>query len=137
MADSFSATAPVSQINTWVNLYIKNNLGVEDVLVEYSSISPYFEEDRINLLLKLGQYGVPIKTELASLAGLNPAKCRSMEYIEEKLGLAKSKWVAPLVSSNIQSGVTDNGDGSEGRPESEEPLSDSGEATKDGEKNKK
>ena len=137
MADSFSAMAPVTQINTWINLYIKHNLGVESVIVEFSDVSKYFEEDRINLLLKLGQYGVPIKSELASLAGLNPAKCRSMEYIEEKLGLAKNKWIAPLVSSNIQSGLSENGDGSEGRPESDEPLSDEGEATKDGDKNKK
>ena len=137
MADSFSAMAPVAQINTWINLYIKHNLKVESVIVEFSDVSRYFEEDRINLLLKLGQYGVPIKTELASLAGLNPAKCRSMEYIEEKLGLAKNKWIAPLVSSNIQSGLSENGDGSEGRPESDGPLSDEGEATKDGDKNKK
>ena len=137
MADSFSAMAPVTQINTWINLYIQHNLGVESVLVEFSDVSKYFEEDRINLLLKLGQYGVPIKTELASLAGLNPAKCRSMEYIEEKLGLAKARWIAPLVSSNIQSGVTENGDGSEGRAKSDEPLSDEGEATRDGDKNKK
>ena len=137
MADSFSAMAPVTQINTWINLYIKHNLGVETVIVEFSDVSKYFEEDRINLLLKLGQYGVPIKSELASLAGLNPAKCRSMEYIEEKLGLAKEKWIAPLVSSNIQSGTTENGDGSDGRPTSDGPLSDEGEATKDGDKNKK
>jgi hypothetical protein len=137
MADSFSAMAPVTQINTWINLYIKHNLGVESVIVEFSDVSEYFKPDRIDLLLKLGQYGVPIKSELASLAGLNPAKCRSMEYIEEKLGLAKSKWIAPLVSSNIQSGLTENGDGSDGRPESDGPLSDEGEATKDGDKNKK
>jgi hypothetical protein len=137
MADSFSAMAPITQINAWYNLYVKNNLGIEDVLVEYSSISPYFEEDRINLLLKLSQYGVPVKSELASLAGLNPAKCRSMEYIEEKLGLAKSKWSSPLVSSNTQSGNTENGDGSEGRPESDAPLSDEGENTKDSGKNDK
>lgn len=137
MANSFSAMAPVTQINTWINLYIKHNLGVETVIVEFSDVSAYFEQDRIDLLLKLGQYGVPIKSELASLAGLNPAKCRSMEYIEEKLGLAKSKWIAPLVSSNIQSGLTENGDGSDGRPESDGPLSDEGEATKDGDKNKK
>ena len=60
-----------------------------------------------------------------------------MEYIEEKLGLAKNKWIAPLVCSNIQSGLSENGDGSEGRPESDGPLSDEGEATKDGDKNKK
>lgn len=137
MADSFSAMAPVTQINTWINLYIKHNLGVENVIVEFSDVSKYFEEDRINLLLKLGQYGVPVKAELASLAGLNPAKCRSMEYIEEKLGLAKNKWIAPLVSSNIQSGMTENGDGSEGRAKSDEPLSDEGEATRDGDKNAK
>lgn len=137
MADSFSAMAPVTQINTWINLYLKHNLGVESVIIEFSDVSKYFEEDRINLLLKLGQYGVPVKSELASLAGLNPAKCRSMEYIEEKLGLAKNKWIAPLVSSNIQSGLSENGDGSEGRPESDGPLSDEGEATKDGDKNKK
>lgn len=132
MADSFSAMAPITQINAWVNLYIKNNLGVEDVLVEYSSISTYFEEDRINLLLKLSQYGVPIKSELASLAGLNPAKCRSMEYIEEKLGLGKNKWISPLVSSNTQSGVTENGDGSEGAPQKDDgDLSDEGQSTRD------
>ena len=137
MADSFSAMAPVTQINTWINLYIKQNLNVEDVIVEFSDVSKYFEEDRINLLLKLGQYGVPVKNELASLAGLNPAKCRSMEYIEEKLGISKSKWVAPLVSSNTQSGMSENGDGSEGRPLKDEPLSDEGEATRDGSKNDK
>lgn len=137
MADSFSAMAPITQINTWINLFIKLNLGVEDVIVEFSDISRYFEEDRINLLLKMGQYGVPVKSELASLLGLNPAKCRSLEYIEEKLGLAKIKWISPLVSSNTQSGVTENGDGSEGRPVSDEPLSDEGEKTKDSRKNDK
>lgn len=137
MADSFSAMAPVTQINAWVNLYIKNNLGIEDVLVEYSSVSQYFKEDRINLLLKLSQYGVPVKSELASLAGLNPAKCRSMEFIEEKLGLARDKWNAPLMSSNTQGNDVENGDGSDGRPTSDGPLSDEGENTKDGDKNKK
>lgn len=132
MADSFSAMAPVTQINTWVNLYIKNNLGIDDVLVEYSSVSQYFEEDRINLLLKLAQYGVPIKSELASLAGLNPAKARSMEYIEEKLGLAKNKWSTPLVSSNTQSGLTEHGDGSDGAPTKDAgDLTDEGESSRD------
>ena len=138
MADSFSAMAPVTQINTWINLYIKQNLNVEDVIVEFSDVSKYFEEDRINLLLKLGQYGVPVKNELASLAGLNPAKCRSMEYIEEKLGISKSKWVAPLVSSSVQSGMTKNSDGNEGAPKKDDgDLSDEGEASRDKDTNQK
>ncbi len=132
LAESMSAMAPVNQINAWINLYIKNNLGVEDVIVEFSDVSKYFEKDRIEQLLKLGQYGMPVKSELASLAGLNPVKARSMEYIEEKLGLAKTVWIAPLVSSNTQSGIGDNGDGSEGAPTKDGgDLSDEGQSTRD------
>ena len=132
LAESMSAMAPVNQINAWINLYIKNNLGVEDVIVEFSDVSKYFEKDRIEQLLKLGQYGMPVKSELASLAGLNPVKARSMEYIEEKLGLAKTVWIAPLVSSNTQSGIGENGDGSEGAPTKDSgDLSDEGQSTRD------
>lgn len=136
LADSMSAMAPVKQINTWVNLYVRNNLKIEDVIVEYSDVSKYFEEDRLNLLLKIAQYGVPVKQELASLVGLNSAKCRSMEFLEEKLGLSKAVWINPLVSSNTQSGISENGDGSEGRPIKDSgDLSDEGESTRDSNKN--
>lgn len=136
MADSMSATAPVTQINTWVNLYIKNNLKIEDVLVEYSDVSPYFEDDKIKVLKEAATYGVPVKMQLASLLGLNPVKCLGMEYLEEKLGLSVTKWTKPLVSSNTQSGSAV--DGSNGRPEIDEgDLSTEGEATRDGNKNEK
>lgn len=137
MAESMTAMAVVSQFNVWVNFYIKNNLGVEDVIVEFSDVSKYFKDDKIDQLLKLGQYGLPVKMQMASLLGISPAQCRSLEYLEDKLGLARTKWVAPLVSSNVQSGLSENGDGSNGRPTSDEPLSDEGQATRDGEKNAK
>ena len=105
--------------------------------VEYDSTSPYFVSDRIEQLLKAAQYGLPVKLELSSLIGTNPVKERGMSYMENILGLTTTSWHMPLVSSNTQSGLTENGDGSEGRPESDEPLSDEGENTKDGEKNKK
>jgi hypothetical protein len=55
-----------------------------------------------------------------------------MEYIEEKLGLAKTVWIAPLVSSNTQSGIGENGDGSEGAPTKDGgDLSDEGQSTRD------
>lgn len=137
MAESMTAMAVVSQFNVWVNFYIKNNLGVEDVIVEFSDVSKYFKDDKIDQLLKLGQYGLPVKMQMASLLGISPAQCRSLEYLEDKLGLARTKWVAPLVSSNVQSGLSENGDGSDGRLTSDEPLSDEGQATRDGEKNAK
>lgn len=136
-SESMTAMSIVAQFNVWVNFYIKNNLNIEDVIVEFSDVSKYFKDDKIDQLLKLGQYGLPVKMQMASLLGINPAQCRSLEYLEDKLGLARTKWVAPLVSSNVQSGLSENGDGSDGRPTSDGPLSDEGQATRDGEKNVK
>ena len=134
--DSMDAMAPVEQINAWVNLWILNHLGETGMIVEYSNISPYFIDDRVDQLLKVAQYSVPCKLELASLINANPVKERGMSYLEKALGLGTQSWNNPLVSSNTQSG-NGNDDGSGGRPKSEDPLSDEGEATRDGEKNDK
>lgn len=135
--DCMDAMAPVEQLNAWMNLWILNHLGETSMVVEFSDVSPYFVNDRIDTLLKAGQYGVPVKLELASLLNANPMKERGMSFMENALGLAMTSWNKPLVSSNVQSGMTENGDGSEGRPESDEPLSDEGENTKDKNKNAK
>lgn len=135
--DSMDAMAPVEQINAWINLWIKNHLGETGMIVEYSDISPYFIDDKIDKLLKVAQYSVPCKLELASLINANPVKERGMSYLEKALGIGVNSWNNPLVSSNTQSGDGENGDGSDGRPISDEPLTDEGENTRDGEKNDK
>lgn len=130
--DCMDAMAPVEQINAWVNLWIKNHLGETGMIVEYSDVSPYFVDDKVDKLLKVAQYGVPVKLELASLLNANPVKERGMSYMENLLGLGTTAWNSPLVSSNVQSGGA-NGDGSEGRAKIENPgdLTDEGEATRD------
>ena len=136
--DCMDAMAPVEQINAWINLWIRNHLGETGMVVEFNNTSPYFVTDRIDQLLKVAQYGVPVKLELASLLNANPVKERGMAYMEEALGLSNTSWNKPLVSSNVQSGNLENGDGSEGRTtKDDEPLTDEGEDTRDGEKNKK
>lgn len=131
--DSMDAMAPVTQINSWVNLWIKNHIGETGMIVEFSDVSPYFIDDRIDKLLKLGQYGLPVKLELASLANTDPVKERGMSFMEKVLGLGATDWNKPLVSSNVQSGNTDNGGGSDGRAAIENPedLTDEGENTRD------
>ena len=133
--DSMDAMAPVEQINAWINLHIRNHIGDTGMIVEYSDVSPYFIDDKVDKLLKVAQYSVPCKIELASLINANPVKERGMSYLEQALGIGINSWNNPLVSSNTQSGLPENGDGSDGRPQSEEPLTAEGEATKDGEKN--
>lgn len=137
--DSMDAMAVIEQINAWINLWILNHLGETGMIVEFSDVSPYFIDDRIDKLLKLGQYGIPVKLELASLANANPVKERGMSYMEDTLGLANTQWNKPLISSNTQSGTTENGDGSEGRSKIENPedLTDEGEKSRDLDRNKK
>lgn len=131
--DSMDAMAPVEQINSWINLWIINHIGETNMVVEFSDVSPYFVDDKIDKLLKIAQYSVPCKMELASLISANPVKERGMSYLEKALGLGVNSWNQPLVSSNIQSGVSKNGDGSDGRKEIDNPedLTDEGENTRD------
>lgn len=136
--DSMDAMAPIEQINAWQNLWIMNHLGETGMVVEYSDVSPYFVDDRIDKLLKAAQYSIPCKMELSSLIGAYPPKERGMSYLEKVLGLGTTSWNQPLVSSNIQSGNIDNGDGSDGAPKKDEgDLSDEGEKTRDLERNEK
>ena len=101
-------------------------------------INTIYKDDKIDQLLKLSQYGIPVKLQLLSLVGVDPAKARSLEYLEDKLGLAKTKWINPLVSSNVQSGLSENGDGSEGAPiKDDKDLTDEGEASRDKDTNQK
>lgn len=130
--DSMDAMAPIEQINAWINLWIRNHLGETGMIVEFDDTSPYFIDDKIDRLLKVAQYSVPCKLELASLIDANPVKERGMSFLENALGLGVSSWNKPLVSSNVQSGNIENGDESEGAPTKDEgDLSDEGQSTRD------
>ena len=130
--DSMDAMAPIESINSWINLWILNHLGETGMVVEFSDVSPYFVDDKVDQLLKAGGYGVPIKMELSSLLNTNPVKERGMSYIENALGLTINSWNKPLVSSAVQTGSIENGDGSEGAPKKDEgELSDEGQKDRD------
>ena len=132
MVECLDAMKPIEQINAWLNLYLKNNFGIENFIVEFSDVSPYFVGDRIDQLLKMAQYGLPVKLELASLNKMTPMKERGMSYMEELLGLGATQWNKPLVSSNVQSGNPENGDGSEGAPTKDDSeISADGVASRD------
>ena len=59
-------------------------------------------------------------------------KERGMAFVENMLGLGTKDWINPLVSSNIQSGNSENGDGSDGAPVKDDTdISADGVATRD------
>lgn len=132
MVECLDAMKPVIQINAWLNLYLKLNYNVENWMVEYSDVSPYFVEDTIKTVKEAGQYGLPVKLTYASLLNINPVKERGMSFVENMLGLGTTDWIYPLVSSNTQSSSGIASDGSDGAPTKDgDELTDEGVATRD------
>ena len=130
LVECLDAMKPIQQINAWLNLYLRNTYKIENWMVEYSDISPYFVEDRIKLLKEAGGMSLPVKLEYYSLLGGNPAKERGMSALEKALGLGITDWNQPLVSSNTQSG--DVSDGDTGAPTKDETeISADGVASRD------
>ena len=89
-----------------------------------------------NNLSKGAQYGLAVKMDYAASLGMTPCEIIGASYIEDEiLGLSKTVWISPLVSSNTQSGFTDS-DG--GRPTAEETggtVGEAGEKTRDNDSN--
>ena len=138
MAECEDAMAPTTQINAWLKFYLKYNHSVEDIVVEYSDISPYFMNDEIEKYTKLAGLGLPIKTELASMVKANPQKSFGMDFLERQLlGLGKNRWNNPLVSSAVQSGNPTSNGGAPTAEETGKELTDEGEASRDKDTNQK
>ena len=132
-AECDDAMGPTTQLNAWLKLYLKYNHNVETVIAEYSDISPYFMDDEIEKMTKLAGLGLPVKTELAAMARANPQKSFGMDFLERQLlKLGTERWNNPLVSSNTQSSVNNEG-GAPEKPESE--LGDEGLEDRDQNKN--
>jgi hypothetical protein len=136
-AECEDAMSLTPQLNAWLKFYLKYNYNVETVAVEYSDISPYFMNEEIEKMSKLAGLGLPVKTKLAAMAGAHPQESFGMDFLERQLlKLGTERWTNPLVSSNTQSNLNNEG----GRPTAEETgegLTDEGEATRDGNKNAK
>ena len=134
-AECEDAMGPTTQLNAWLQLYLKYNHSNEIICVEYSDISPYFMDDEIEKMTKLAGLGLPVKTELAAMVGSNPQKSFGMDFLERQLlKLGTERWTNPLVSSNTQSSIDSEG----GAPKkSEGDLSDEGLEDRDLGKNDK
>lgn len=89
-----------------------------------------------NNLSKGAQYGLAVKMDYAASLGITPCEIIGASYIEDEiLGLSKTVWINPLVSSNTQSAFTEN---SSGRPTAEETggtVGEAGEKTRDNDSN--
>ena len=122
----------IPQINAFVNERIRLKFPNTAMIFKFTDTTVYTKEERIKQLQTACEYGLPFKMELAMTLGQDPLESYAMDWLEGKLGLAKTRWVSPLVSSHTASVSTEDG----GAPTKDDgDLSDEGAETRDKEKN--
>ena len=130
----FATKGIIQQINAFVNERIKLKFPNTCMSMKYTDVTAYTKSDRIVELQKACEFGLPFKLELAMMLGQDPLENYAMGWLEDKMGLAITRWTHPLVSSHTTSATSDTG----GAPTKDDgDLSDEGAETKDKEKNAK
>ena len=129
----FATKGIIQQINAFVNERIQKRFPSTQMIFKYTDVTAYNKADRIAELQKACEFGLPFKLELAMMLGQDPLENYAMEWLENQMGLAVTKWIHPLVSSHTA--TADSSDG--GAPTKDDgDLSDEGADTRDKEKNK-
>ena len=123
----------IPQINAFVNERIRLKFPNTNMIFKFTDATIYNKEERIKQLQTACEYGLPFKMELAMTLGQDPLENYAMDWLENKLGLAKTRWVSPLVSSHTASGGVESDGGAPTKDDGD--LSDEGANTRDQEKN--
>lgn len=130
----FATKGIIQQISAFVNERIKLKFPNTIMTMKYTDVTAYTKSDRIAELQKACEFGLPFKLELAMMLGQDPLENFAMGWLEDKMGLAVTRWTHPLVSSHTAAATSSDG----GAPTKDDgDLSDEGAETRDKEKNAK
>jgi hypothetical protein len=135
LSDALMAMKSImQQAAAFVNERIQMEYPNSAAYLKFIDTTTYTKDDRIAQVEKAANAGMPVKLEYMTLLGYDPIESIASDWLENKLGLAVTKFVHPLVSSHTQGGDSDTG----GAPEKDDgALTDEGAETKDQEKNTK
>ena len=135
LSDALMATKGImQQVEAFVNERILMEYPNSKAYIKFIDVVTYDKKDRINMIKEAASSGLPVKQEWMVLLGYDPLEAMANDWLETKLGLAVNKWVNPVKTSYTQS--ADSGTG--GAPTKDDSdLSESGEKTRDGDKNNK
>ena len=124
----FATKGIIQQINAFVNERIKLKFPNTNMIVKYTDVTAYTKAERISELQKACEFGLPFKLELAMMLGQDPLESYAMGWLEDKMGLAITRWTHPLVSSHTATASSSEG----GAPtKDDDDLSDEGAASRD------
>lgn len=115
------------QLERWINRKLKQESGTYKFKIQLLDVTIFSRKEYVELLLKNGQYAMPVINKLCACMGDSPADVEAMAFLENEVLQYHFKLV-PLVSSHTQSG-----DGDVGAPQvSDEDLSEAGEKSRAG-----
>ena len=116
------------QFERWLNRKFKREYNGK-FTIKLLDVTVFNLDETITQMLKLAQYGVPVKLQLSALCGVTQGIERGLTFLEDNILNLSEEW-KPLASSHTTSN-TDN-ENESGRSEVEDDkISDEGEATRD------
>lgn len=122
----FAISSLLPQINGWFNRIMP--LVVSDPsTIKFLHVGRLNREDFRKELLEDAQYGLPTKTAIMALSGIDQLSALSLNFLEEDILEISDRFDSPLSSS-----FTSSGSGDVGRPTSDDSdLTDDGEASRE------
>jgi hypothetical protein len=118
-----------ARVNRWLDFILPDN----GMRVKYIPVTPYNKDEKIAELKDAASLGLPVKMQYMSLLGISPLEAYSMAHMENNILKLQDSWMYPLQSSYVQNGENVSG----GQTKKTTELTDEGDKTRDGEKNKK
>jgi len=123
--------AYLRQVERWINRRIKLLNLKHKFKISMLNVTRFNQKEVFDMYLKAGERGVPVKQAIAATLGYSPSDIIAMSYLEnDVLNMRNTLYSEPLLVSSTMSP-----DKEIGRPKSEEPLSESGEKTRDSDAN--
>lgn len=114
------------QYNRWLNK--KMALNCKTFGSDFKIYTKYSIKEEREILLKCAEYGVPVKTQLASIMGLTPLKMIGYSLLENDVLDLSSRFI-PLNSTHTQSGSNISDKGRSKKSDGE--LGEAGQQTRD------
>lgn len=97
----------LSQMARWLNRYLKFKYKKKLIFgINILDVTVFNQKEKYDMYLSAGQYGIPVKSHIASTVGLQPIELMSMAYLENDV-LAMHEEFIPLQSSHTMSGKED------------------------------
>ena len=92
--------AVVTQIQRWLNRYLKYQFNDLMFNANILHVTNYNKDEVFKMYLEAGQYGVPVKSHVNAVVGLEPIETMNMAYLENDLLKMHEEFI-PFMSSHI------------------------------------